>query len=294
MIGRSAGTDIVLAAPGVSKEHARIQWNGRQWLLRDLRSRNGTRVNDRLLVGTELRLVLGDLITFGDPAERWEWFDDSPPVASAMRADGTVLEASGGALLLPDDSMPLASVFAAADGWELDMGGAIRRVHDGEWLVVGGEHYRLHLPVSEDSSQHTQSLPSERRLLDARLRFNVSLDEEHVEITLELGDAHRRLAARAFHYMLLLLARARLADAAAGIPDGETGWVYADDLATQLGLDIATLNVHVHRARRIAAAQKAPPEPDQLWFDDAHELVQRRPSQIRLGVRDVVIEGTVH
>ena len=90
--------------------------------------------------------------------------------------------------------------------------------------------------------------------------------------------------------MLLVLARARLADLATGIPDTDSGWMYADDLATQLGVDVTTLNVHVHRARHMFAQRKEGAMRSELSFSDASELVQRRSGQLRIGVGDAIIE----
>ena len=45
MIGSAEPSDIILHDPFVSREHARIWWDGTQWLLEDRQSRNGTLLN---------------------------------------------------------------------------------------------------------------------------------------------------------------------------------------------------------------------------------------------------------
>ena len=45
MIGSAEPSDIILHDPFVSREHARIWWDGAKWLLEDANSRNGTLLN---------------------------------------------------------------------------------------------------------------------------------------------------------------------------------------------------------------------------------------------------------
>src|SRR5688572_11024541 len=104
VVGRSTSTDLRLTATVVSNEHAVIQWTGSDWVIRDLGSRNGTRVNERLLLRSSFRLVVGDRITFGDPEESWCWADGAPPLAIAVGKDGTEIEAKRGLLVLPDET----------------------------------------------------------------------------------------------------------------------------------------------------------------------------------------------
>ena len=68
-IGRAKDCDCVLAEPTVSRLHAELRRDGERWLLRDLGSRNGTRVNGlRVLEATEVRP--GDRVALGDARYR--------------------------------------------------------------------------------------------------------------------------------------------------------------------------------------------------------------------------------
>jgi pSer/pThr/pTyr-binding forkhead associated (FHA) protein len=64
-LGRSRDCDCVLAEPSVSRRHAELRRDGESWLLRDLGSRNGTRVNGVRLLG-ETEVCPGDRVSFGD------------------------------------------------------------------------------------------------------------------------------------------------------------------------------------------------------------------------------------
>ena len=79
-IGRQAGNDVVLEDTQSSRNHCLIEHVGGDFLLRDLGSKNGTRVNGQLVSS----VVLGpdDLITIGStqmkfvvPAELFEEVD---------------------------------------------------------------------------------------------------------------------------------------------------------------------------------------------------------------------------
>ncbi len=63
-IGRQAGNDIVLSAPGVSRRHARLEADSETYRLIDLGSTNGSYVNDEEV--DEALLADGDLLSIGD------------------------------------------------------------------------------------------------------------------------------------------------------------------------------------------------------------------------------------
>jgi len=63
-LGRSDRTDVVLADTAVSSEHARVDRVGRAWVVTDLGSTNGTRVNHAPITG-RTHLVGGDVLSLG-------------------------------------------------------------------------------------------------------------------------------------------------------------------------------------------------------------------------------------
>lgn len=63
-IGRARENDIPLDDSFLSAEHARLLWNGRGWVLEDLNSTNGTRVNGKPIKKAK-PLKQGDTIEFG-------------------------------------------------------------------------------------------------------------------------------------------------------------------------------------------------------------------------------------
>lgn len=55
LIGRSVHSDIKLTDTGISREHATITWEGSVYVLEDLQSTNGTKVNDKRIRSVELK-----------------------------------------------------------------------------------------------------------------------------------------------------------------------------------------------------------------------------------------------
>src|ERR1700722_15333694 len=71
-IGRERDNNVVITEDGyVSGHHARIYWEGGQWLLEDLKSSNGTTLNDLPVIDPS-PLSPQDLIKFGRSSFRIE------------------------------------------------------------------------------------------------------------------------------------------------------------------------------------------------------------------------------
>jgi hypothetical protein len=68
-IGRLPGNDLRLSHASVSRAHAELRRDGAFWLLRDLGSTNGTRVNGSRIIGTA-SVRPGDRVSFGDSSYR--------------------------------------------------------------------------------------------------------------------------------------------------------------------------------------------------------------------------------
>ena len=64
-IGRASDCDLTIADMTVSRVHARLERTAEGWLLTDLSSTNGTRVNGWRVRG-RVRVRAGDLVSFGD------------------------------------------------------------------------------------------------------------------------------------------------------------------------------------------------------------------------------------
>jgi FhaA, N-terminal domain/FHA domain len=63
VLGRSRECEVVLADPNVSRKHAEVRWDGGRWVIADLGSTNGVKVNGRRV--DRAQLEPGDRITLG-------------------------------------------------------------------------------------------------------------------------------------------------------------------------------------------------------------------------------------
>ncbi len=70
-LGRSRQSDLVLSDPNVSRRHAEIRPRGGSWVLTDLGSTNGSRVNGRPVQGSEV-IRPGDEIELGATVLKFE------------------------------------------------------------------------------------------------------------------------------------------------------------------------------------------------------------------------------
>jgi pSer/pThr/pTyr-binding forkhead associated (FHA) protein len=70
-VGRSRQCEIVVEDPNVSRRHAELRRRGGSWVLTDLGSTNGSRVNGRTVEGPTV-VKAGDEIELGTAVMRFE------------------------------------------------------------------------------------------------------------------------------------------------------------------------------------------------------------------------------
>jgi hypothetical protein len=282
VIGRSRSCQLQIDAGEVSATHAEIAWDGRAWHLRDLGSRNGTFVaGQRIPPGKQVALDLGTEIGFGAPDSQYRFVDDSAPRLIAFGPD-QVRVAEDDMLCLPSPDEWEVMIFCDSDGrWVIETVEGTRPLKDEECVVVGGRPYVVHLPGGVLATRDVEAL-GEDALDRGVLELLVSRDGEHVDVCLRSDVRVYPIESRAHVFLLLALARARLADAgAAQLPESEHGWMYREELMKELAIeDPQLLNLWVFRARQQLA---------QLKLRGASKVVERREGtgQLRLGLRHV-------
>lgn len=276
VIGRSAVCGIRLDAARVSSEHAVVAWQDKKWTVRDLGSRNGTWVEDQLVSAGQVAVLwAGARIRFAE--EGWVVHDASPPAPMALRlSSGAQVGATGDVLLLPDEDEPRMSIAPiAAGGWSAYTDSMAFDVADRDTVDVDGERYQLFLPAALEPTVGAGDA--------IHLRFRVSPDEERVEVEVACAGRLARLGPRSHNYLLLTLARVRMAERFRSV--GDRGWVQREDLARWLKVDLRTVAVHVHRIRQ---------EIGQQNVDGAAAVLEVRPrtGQLRVGTDAVVVESS--
>lgn len=280
-VGRSSDADLRLSDRRISSEHAVIAWNKGLWEAKDLGSRNGTLVDGRRLeAGVRAPLRVGSVLKFGSSDVEWVLESEEPPDVVALDVEeGRVIEGEHGLLRFGKEHLLFTE--NGVDYW-VERDGLRSPIVDRQVIEVKGHRYRISIPPPDESG-HTVTADGVLLSRNVTLQFQVSPDEEHVQVRI-LGEGVRKeLRSRSFDYMLLALARTRINDAASGeLAPEEQGWVYADELARDLVLDVSHVNVDIYRARRRFAS---------AGIQDAEEMLERRSQTraLRLGCGAVEI-----
>jgi hypothetical protein len=283
--GRAPSCSIRLGDPAASNDHASLAWVDEGWEVRDLGSTNGTRVDGRRVEpGTKVRIGEGAEIVFGAGAETWVLTEASEPTAVARSLEsGEMLRAIDGFLELPGpESETVAVLRDEEERWQIEgAAGSRRPAVDGEHVIAGGSTWVLALPPASPLVGTRRASPG-LSLATVKLRFHVSGDEEHIRVDLVHEPRIVSLKERAAFYLLLHLARARGSDQAAGVPDGEQGWLDVDLVVNDLKIKTNHLNVMTLRLRRSFAA---------AGVSDAEGIVERRAQQVRIGAARLEVVG---
>jgi hypothetical protein len=285
-VGRSGHSSLRIPASTVSNQHAVIRWTGECWEVKDLGSLNGTFLDGRRLKrGEESRLRPGAVLAFGPTEQRWELTDDEPPEVMAIPLEGgPPVRPVDGLLAIPSADDPRITIYRADDQrWlmERESDAAPVPLANGEIVEADGRRWRICIP--DRVAPTAFNAEAVRSLKDATLRFVVSQDEESVRVFVVDEGETFDLGSRSHNYLLLTLARRRLADAAREHAEAECGWTYLDELVRDPSASETQLNIDVFRIRKHFA---------QLALADAATIVERRPrlKQLRIGVPRIEIE----
>lgn len=282
LVGRSRQCPLRIDQPGVSGMHAEFIWDRGGWHLRDLGSRNGTFVGgERLEPGQQRRLEAGVEVGIGEPACHYRLVDAAPPGLIAFGAATHLTDRD--MLCLPGAVDCEAMILRDGDGrWVLEAADGPRPIADEELVVVAGQAWRIHLPMGSPATREPGDAdPGEATGDDGALELAISRDGEHVDVWGYRAGTRIRLDSRAHAFLLVELARARMADSAqAHLVESEHGWIHREELSEKLRIDPQLLNLWVYRARQQFA---------QARLSGASRFIERREGagQLRLGVRNV-------
>ncbi|RYY73369.1 MAG: FHA domain-containing protein [Gammaproteobacteria bacterium] len=289
--GRLANAvDTRIDKPYISKLHAAIEWDGQDWRIKNL-GLNGTWFNGTLLnnsTGNESQVLrVNDkfhLAELNDPG--FKVVDLEPPADMLWPMDG-VSGATPQPIylsryhLLPDTNAPELAIYfdEQHQQWQMEMLNAQREhmsyeLNDGDLIQLGTTQWQLmRAQICGPTEAH---IFQTQHLGDMEFVFNLSLDEESTQLELVSSEHKIDLAVRNHHYLLAHLARVRAADTARGLDIKSQGWIYTDQLASELGLDATHMNIYIFRLRK----QIADSIPTVVGLQC---LLERRSGKIRFG-----------
>jgi hypothetical protein len=268
-VGRDPSSDIVLARPSISGRHATLSWTTSGWVLRDA-STYGTLVNGAPVKGTARPLKKNDELTFVEADEVWTLVDDAPP-GLLLVAAGAVLQVDPDRVLaLPSTEDPQVTLFLGAGDWFVESSnGSRQRIADGAELDLAGTIYRASVPRVLLPTAEPENPASPFTLDAAELDIAVLRGEDEARVTIRSGAVEKAVGPSRPLYLLAYLAEQR-----AKSPDDD-GWLPTDLVCRELNVERVVLNVEVHRIREAVKA---------TGLVDGANVVERRPSQIRIGV----------
>jgi hypothetical protein len=189
---------------------------------------------------------------------------------------GVRSESVDGVIGLPSAESPSCVLYQGVDGsWRLELPyQSTLAIDDGETFQFANAQWRFYCPRALSS---TTAADVQSDVAEATLLFRVSSDEEFVELSLKYANRVLALGARQHNFLLLTLARTRLADAASQLAEAACGWVYKEQLATGLRMTSQQVDGEVFRIRRHFGHHGVP---------QAATIIERRPgtTQLRIGM----------
>ena len=260
IFGRLHGSvNTLIADAYISKVHGIIEWSGEHWLLRDVSS-NGTWLNGNKLAKEQVaELNAGDVINFASKSNNAFTVSDINPPCDCLvpvSHNSEAIELEFIHLLPSEKSQPMVLSYnnQTYSWWQeilndnLNQSTAAAELSDQELLTVDGLTWQLQINRSIADTQILR--PTVTSLDELTFLFHTSLDEESTQLIMQSGEQAIDLLTRSHHYLTLTLARQRAKDMEAGLDDSEQGWVYAELLAKDLGLEASHLNIQIYRIRK--------------------------------------------
>ncbi|NQZ13044.1 MAG: FHA domain-containing protein, partial [Algicola sp.] len=224
IIGRHpSSANIVIGNPKASRIHATVGWDGEQWSIKDS-STNGTFVNNqRLAHNQEQVLVIGDKIDFIYIDQHSYMVGSLEPPKSMLipETPGTPLIVLENLVVLPDEQSPEITLYRNTDGfWLCEGANGTNVLVNGTRIGVLNNTWRF---IEASGCAATVGAQGHSPDDNIEVHFKVSQNEEHVTLSCKVGAQLFDLGERNHHYLLLLLARARLNDKAENLAEKEQG-----------------------------------------------------------------------
>lgn len=284
-----SSANTLIRSPEISKIHAVLEWDTQGWLLTDFSS-NGIWLNsNKIAKNTATSIKKGDSIYFAaKSSNQFVLKDDSPPcdllvpLENSQIIDAIELKPY---CLLPNEESPTLCLFYddATEHWFMEelLGEANepRVLNHNDVIKFDGISWQLKVDLK--LAQTVRLAPAISSLKELSFIFNTSADEEATRLTLKASDQLIDLNIRSHHYLTLILARKRIEDMKSGITDTEQGWMYAEQLSKDLGVDQCHMNIQVHRARKQFS--------ECLNNSQLTQLFERHSGRIRLGCNHITI-----
>ena len=263
------------------------------WLVKD-QSKNGTWLDgERMQPGKEYTLRLGAELRFGTVCEPYTVADLSPPEAALLYISGKKqwdYLSLQPIHALPDEANPEICIVLSDTGqWFCETECDAQPLRDGDIIRAQSNCWRFMATGMIEQTADAQDGRVLRLPINSiRFHFRVSMNEEHTFLNLEVENELIDLGERAHHYLLLTLARRRLADINRDIDEAEQGWLDIEELSKMLGLEHSHTNIQIFRARKQISDALI-----NVW--PLPQVIERRKGEVRFVFSNfTIVRGSEH
>jgi hypothetical protein len=290
--GRGPMNTVALTDEGVSWQHAQIWLEGGVPWVRDLGSRNGTRVNEERINGS-VKLAAGDRVGMGGleltiaaaaasgSVFRLRHVEDTiSGLRLLVRSNRFRIGGGSGSDLRLEGLPEAAAMLVFHDNGEIWLGTA-----EGEAPVEVGVKFEVHgraLRVVEQPMDHAPTVEYGQVRYGYALRAASDGPSGPQSVLVDASAARELLLTGNRGVLLYVLARKLVRDREGGASSAEEGWCTTDDAMIAVWGRGAKgpnhLNVLVHRLREHLQEEGFDP-----WF------VEKRRGAIRLRIKDVTL-----
>lgn len=281
----SSSNNTILENEYASRIHAVIFWDGESWKLMN-KSINGTYINGiKFTDKHSSSLEKNDILHFGGmQTDPWLMKDIEPPKAMLIPVTPSLPEIIlNDVAALPSEESPGITLYQSTDGsWLCASESDTRTLTSGDLVGTLDAIWRF-IDASPTAITCTDGSVTVIESKDVDLYFSVSQNEEHVSLSICFKRSNMDLGERTHHYLVLMLARQRLADAKDGRIETEQGWVDKDLFCKKLGLDENHLNILIYRFRK----QCINTLPSSIKMA---QIIERRTGEIRVNCGNIFIK----
>lgn len=171
-IGRETDNDIQLLIGGVSRYHAKVEWKNEKWIIRDLGSTNGTKLNGTL-IAEPVELNNGDVIAIGEQMFR---VDEIAPQKKEEQTSAPTFVFRPPEQSTPPAAPPLATQIVQEAATPQSTGNADKKPEPEEDLTdikSGMSLFGKKKKKQDDPGSREKTDKQKRRLLSANALFYV-------------------------------------------------------------------------------------------------------------------------
>ncbi len=260
--------DTVLDHDSCSRMHCVMRWQAGMWFVTD-ESRNGCYVNGkRIAKGSGVNLTNNDVLTIGKNEDvKWVMANDHAPKPILLAQDGKSYIELSDLNILPNEERPECQILKQGESWVFEHNEDHQTIKEKFECNIDGKQWVFFPNDLIQETKFYEKISDEK----PKLCFHVSRNEEHIQLTFELGGKCFDLGHKTHHYLLLEMARHQLEDSTTSVK--ELGWMSNELLLNNMRIDINHLNIQIYRAR--AALKKCSSQGGQ-------QLIERRRGEMRL------------